>query len=41
MHERIQSERAGLGADGQQVLHRIERQSRRLKGESMSESLKK
>jgi len=40
-HERIQSERAGLGADGQQVLYRVERHSSGLKGESMAESLEK
>jgi hypothetical protein len=40
-HERIQSERAGLGADGQQVLYRVERHSGGLKRESMAESLEK
>ena len=41
MHERIHSEGAGLGADGQQVLYRVERHSGGLKGESMAESLEK
>jgi hypothetical protein len=40
-HERIHSEGAGLGADGQQVLYRVERHSGGLKGESMAESLEK
>jgi hypothetical protein len=40
-HERIQSERAGLGADSKQTLHRVERNGRGLERESMAESLKK
>lgn len=40
-HERIQSKRAGLRANGQQMLHWIERHSRGLKRESMTESLEK
>jgi hypothetical protein len=40
-HERIHSEGAGLRADGQQVLHGVERHSGRLKGEPMAECLKK
>jgi hypothetical protein len=39
--ERIQSEGAGLCADGQQMLYRVECQSGGLKRESMAESLKK
>jgi hypothetical protein len=39
--ERIQSEGAGLCADGQQMLYRVECQSSGLKRESMAESLKK
>ena len=40
-HERIHSEGAGLGADGQEVLYWVERHSGGLKGESMAESLEK
>jgi hypothetical protein len=40
-HERIQSEGAGLCANGQQMLHWIESHSGGLEGKSMTESLKK
>jgi hypothetical protein len=41
IHERIQSEGAGLCANGQQTLHWIERHSGGLERKSMTESLKK
>jgi hypothetical protein len=40
-HERIHSEGAGFGADGQKVLYRVERHGGGLKGESMAKRLKK
>jgi hypothetical protein len=41
MHERIQSKGPGLCANGQQMLHWIERHSGGLERKSMTESLKK
>ena len=38
--ERIQSESAALGADGQDLLHRVESHGRRLMGKAMADSLR-
>lgn len=38
--ERIQSESPTLGADGQDLLHRVESHGRRLIGKAMTDSLR-
>lgn len=39
--ERIQSESSALGADGQDLLHRVERHGRRLVGKAMTDGLRR